>query len=220
MAKKKPKKLGFDPLAWMKQEESESAKPSMSTEESQDAADVQGRTSTAGGASPGMDEGRTMQEQLSRTPGAADDKNPGLNKKAASAKPKPTARKKKQASSSKQAPPKQVSESKTTQAAPDAAKPEPVNDTRVILPESLGMEQMLELHQKLKQVVVLDGKAVVLDGKAVESTHAVGLQLLTAFIGEIASRGAEVQWQGPSDELIASAKLLGLSETLQLPAAL
>ncbi|GMR19951.1 MAG: hypothetical protein BMS9Abin36_0546 [Gammaproteobacteria bacterium] len=184
MAKKKPRKLGFDPLAWMKQEEFESAKPSMSTEASED---------------------------------TVDDKNPGLNKKVASAKPKPAARKKKQVASDKQTPPKQVSESKT-EPVPDAVKSEPVNDTRVSLPESLGMEQMLELHQKLKQAIECQ-QAVVLDGKAVESTHAVGLQLLTAFFGEIAGCGAEVQWQDPSDELIASAKLLGLSETLQLPAA-
>jgi len=214
MAKKKHKKLGFDPLAWMKQEESESAKPSKSTEEPQDAADVQGRTSAAGDDMQGRKNAASA-----GSAGAADDKNPGLNKKVASAKPKPTARKKKQVSSRKQAPPKQVSESKTTQAIPDTAKPESMSEARVILPESLGMEQVTELHQKLKQAIERQ-QAVVLDGKAVESTHAVGLQLLTAFFGEIVRRGAEVQWQGPSDELIASTKLLGLSETLQLPATL
>ena len=205
MAKKKPKKLGFDPLAWMKQEESEPGEPSTPTEGKQDAADLKGRTGAAGG---------------SRPPGKTNGGNKSLNKKAANAKP--AARKRKQASSGERPQSEKASGGKPATRTPAATGPESQAGSAagvvVVLPESLCMEQMMELHQELKRA--LEGhQPVVLNAEAVEATHAAGLQLLTAFFGEAVGRGAQVQWQGPSGELLESARLLGLSEALQLPAA-
>lgn len=203
MAKKKPKKLGFDPLAWMKQEEPEPEVPSTSVEGKRDAADLKGHTDAAGG----------------RSPGAADGGKKRLNKKTANAKP--AARKRKQASSEERPQSEKASGGKPATRTPAAPGPESQAGSAagvvVMLPESLCMEQMMELHQELKRA--LEGhRPVVLNAEAVEATHAAGLQLLTAFFGEAVGRGAQVQWQGPSEELLESARLLGLSEALQLPA--
>lgn len=61
--------------------------------------------------------------------------------------------------------------------------------------------------------------AVTLDGRHVERTDTAALQLLLLFRRELALRGANLSWLGASSALLEAAGLLGLTQTLELPAA-
>lgn len=62
------------------------------------------------------------------------------------------------------------------------------------------------------------GKAM-LDGREVAHVDTAALQLLTLFQRELKARGGTLGWCGTSDALSNAAGLLGLSQTLGLPAA-
>jgi ABC-type transporter Mla MlaB component len=66
----------------------------------------------------------------------------------------------------------------------------------------------------------LDAPATALDGRVVERVDTAALQLLTLFRREATSRGCAVSWLGASDTLCEAAGVLGLSQALDLPAAL
>jgi len=73
----------------------------------------------------------------------------------------------------------------------------------------------------LKDVLIdalVTGK-VMLDGRGVEHTDTAGLQLLMLFQRELKARGGTSSWRGASDAMNNAAGLLGLSQTLELPAA-
>jgi anti-anti-sigma regulatory factor len=58
--------------------------------------------------------------------------------------------------------------------------------------------------------------SVTLQGGQIEHVDGSSLQLLLAFFQETRLRGLAVSWLSPSDELQASAQLLGLAESLCL----
>lgn len=68
-------------------------------------------------------------------------------------------------------------------------------------------------------LAVLGESAVTLDGRQVERTDTAALQLLLLFRRELALRGANLSWFGASEALLEAASLLGLTQTLELPAA-
>lgn len=73
----------------------------------------------------------------------------------------------------------------------------------------------------LKDALVgaLGESAITLDGRQVERTDTAALQLLLLFRRELALRGANLSWLGASEALLEAASLLGLTQTLELPAA-
>jgi ABC-type transporter Mla MlaB component len=60
--------------------------------------------------------------------------------------------------------------------------------------------------------------AVTLDISALQRIDTAGVQLITAFIRERATRGRAVEWQGSAPVLQSAAQLLGLTSLLGLPA--
>jgi anti-anti-sigma regulatory factor len=73
----------------------------------------------------------------------------------------------------------------------------------------------------LKDVLIgaLGAGNVMLDGGEVEHADTAALQLLMLFQRELKARGGTSGWRGTSDALNNAAGLLGLSQTLELPAA-
>ncbi len=71
-------------------------------------------------------------------------------------------------------------------------------------------------HQELKAALGKGGE-VVLDAAELERIDAAALQLCTAFFSDASARKVSAKWRSPSDSLIKSAGLLGLSEKLGLP---
>jgi ABC-type transporter Mla MlaB component len=61
-------------------------------------------------------------------------------------------------------------------------------------------------------------RPVTLDIHALQRIDTAGLQVITAFVRERASRGRAVEWQGTAPVLATAAQLLGLTSVLRLPA--
>ena len=89
---------------------------------------------------------------------------------------------------------------------------------RVVLPEDCRIATLPELRTQL--LAAVDQPTCVLDASAVTRIDTAVLQLLTAFQRDAASGGHEVRWGGASDVLREAAALLGLTQTLALPAAM
>ncbi len=87
----------------------------------------------------------------------------------------------------------------------------------VTLPADCRIAAQLALKVVLIDALVA-GK-VVLDGREVEHADTAGLQLLMLFQRELKVRGSTWSWRGASDALNNAAGLLGVSQTLELPAA-
>ena len=64
------------------------------------------------------------------------------------------------------------------------------------------------------------GKPVILDASQVERADTAALQLLASFFHDASAQDQSIQWREPSDVLVHSSKLLGLSTTLNLESAL
>ncbi|MDQ6646794.1 MAG: STAS domain-containing protein [Pseudomonadota bacterium] len=64
----------------------------------------------------------------------------------------------------------------------------------------------------------LGAGAVVLDGVDVERADTAVLQLLLLFRRELTRRGGSLSWRGASDALTEAAAVLGLTQTLEMPA--
>lgn len=62
----------------------------------------------------------------------------------------------------------------------------------------------------------LSSPLIVLDASAVEKMDTAVLQLLTTLIGEAEKNDIEVKWEGVSDNMKHSVKLLGLTGALKI----
>lgn len=90
-------------------------------------------------------------------------------------------------------------------------------DVLVVLPADCRMVAQAALKEEL--LGVLKAGAIVLDGTAVERTDTAALQLLVVFRRELDKCGGRLSWRGTSDALNEAAGVLGLTQILELPAA-
>ena len=82
--------------------------------------------------------------------------------------------------------------------------------------DSLLISTAADFSQQLKSALGKGGE-VILDAANLQRIDAVSLQLCTAFFNDAAARKVSVKWISPSDALVKSASLLGLSKQLGLP---
>lgn len=80
----------------------------------------------------------------------------------------------------------------------------------------LDISRAADFHQELKTALGKGG-AIVLDAAEIERIDAAALQLCTALFRDAAARKVQAKWLTPSDALMRSAALLGLSQQLGLP---
>ena len=64
-----------------------------------------------------------------------------------------------------------------------------------------------------------DAGVVTLDISAVQRIDTAGLQVIATFVRERDSHGRQVEWRGVAPAVMATARLLGLTSLLKLPAA-
>lgn len=89
------------------------------------------------------------------------------------------------------------------------------------LKAQLSIREAVDLKTQLGTLLE-SGRGVVLDASKVEKVDTSIMQLLTAFYRSADIQGIEVKWKNPSDYMLRSAELLGLSTPLGLenPASL
>lgn len=83
------------------------------------------------------------------------------------------------------------------------------------LKAQLGIREAVDLKTQLGSLLE-SGRGVVLDASKVEKVDTSIMQLLTAFYRSAKTQGIEVKWKNPSDRMLRSAELLGLSTPLGL----
>ncbi len=98
----------------------------------------------------------------------------------------------------------------TTEAAPGTGPVE------IVLPADCRMAAQPALKDQL--LGALDAAAIVLNGGQVERADTAMLQLLLLFRREVAMSGGSLSWRGASHALSEAAAVLGLTQTLEMPA--
>lgn len=88
--------------------------------------------------------------------------------------------------------------------------------TEIMLPADCRMAAQPSLKEQL--LGALGAGAIVLDGSRVERADTAVLQLLLLFRREVAMGGGSLSWSGASDALSEAAAVLGLTQTLEMPA--
>ncbi|WP_266172195.1 STAS domain-containing protein [Dyella subtropica] len=89
--------------------------------------------------------------------------------------------------------------------------------TRVVLPADCRIADLPGVKSELQAALITP--AAELDASAVERIDTAALQLLAVFCREAGAKGHTVTWLGASTVLRDAAALLGLTQTLELPAA-
>lgn len=85
------------------------------------------------------------------------------------------------------------------------------------LPENLTVANVHGLHEELEALVDQhDHDHIVLLADSVMRADTAGIQLLLAFVRSAKERQIALDWNNPSDKLIAAATVLGLDDALGL----
>ena len=92
------------------------------------------------------------------------------------------------------------------------------NDVSFSFSESIDITCVAKLHEQLLQLKKSDDSVIVLDGEKIERADAAGLQLLAGFFMSAKKQSITVQWNNPSEVLINSSRLMGVTELLDLAA--
>lgn len=82
--------------------------------------------------------------------------------------------------------------------------------------ESLDVQQAEALYKRLQKCME-DSINIELKSDDVKKADTSGLQMIISLRKELNSLGGDIVWKKPSQELIQSAVLLGLTENLGLP---
>jgi phospholipid transport system transporter-binding protein len=101
-------------------------------------------------------------------------------------------------------------------AAPESAVAVAAGPMTLALPADFRIAAQAAFKQQLIGALAHD--AIVLDGGAVERVDTAALQLLVVFQRELDARQRVPTWQSASTVLTEAADLLGLTQTLKMPA--
>ncbi|KQX95117.1 hypothetical protein ASD22_14610 [Rhodanobacter sp. Root480] len=104
--------------------------------------------------------------------------------------------------------------------APEAPAVEVADEVAAPLTLALPADFRIAAQAAFKQQLIdaLDHDAIVLDGAAVERVDTAALQLLVVFQRELDARQRAPSWQSASTVLTEAAEVLGLTQTLKMPA--
>ena len=103
---------------------------------------------------------------------------------------------------------------------PEAPAVEVADEVAAPLTLALPADFRIAAQAAFKQQLIdaLDHDAIVLDGAAVERVDTAALQLLVVFQRELDARQRAPSWQSASTVLTEAAEMLGLTQTLKMPA--
>jgi ABC-type transporter Mla MlaB component len=83
------------------------------------------------------------------------------------------------------------------------------------LPAQLIINDVESLHQQLNEIME-SGDDVVLDISDVQKVDTAGLQLLCVVQKSLTDIGHQISWQGKSDTLSMTARMVGVGDFLSL----
>ena len=89
------------------------------------------------------------------------------------------------------------------------------DNTMLNLPDVFGIAQAEVAYNEIKQLLVSSDE-IKIDGSAVETVDASALQLLISLFEECKSKGIKISWHSESDKVNDSAKLLNITQSLNL----
>lgn len=89
----------------------------------------------------------------------------------------------------------------------------------ITLPATLTIQSVATDHKELCDRISSLETPVQLEAGAVEEIDTAGMQLLLALVNELNSQSITSEWQTPSEVLIQTAAILGMTEALALPKA-
>lgn len=93
------------------------------------------------------------------------------------------------------------------------------NMRSIQLPQSLTIQSAAEDHSKLSALLTSVESPVKIDASSVEEIDTAGMQLLLAMLNQLKSQSIEAQWDSPSEVLVQTADILGMSDALSLAAS-
>ncbi|PCJ50000.1 MAG: hypothetical protein COA74_04215 [Gammaproteobacteria bacterium] len=82
------------------------------------------------------------------------------------------------------------------------------------LPERLDISEAESLRERMNKALEKDAEAYDIKADKVTRADSAGLQLLLSFSGAVSKLGKEMKITHPSDEFLAAAELLGVTELL------
>lgn len=105
---------------------------------------------------------------------------------------------------------------KTAENTSNTSKKPAARAKRIALDAHVRIGQTRELKSKLAKILQADSKKISIDGSKVEKIDSSALQLLTAFAIDAGKKSKEINWTKPSESLVSSASMLGLTKILKL----
>jgi len=85
--------------------------------------------------------------------------------------------------------------------------------------ETLEIRNIAELSEKLRTALDSSDPIIFFDASKVDRVDAASMQLLATFFKDAQSQGMTLQWHKPSDALVETSRVLGLSRLLGLDTA-
>lgn len=90
-----------------------------------------------------------------------------------------------------------------------------MSEAEVELSGAVNISKVESLFHQMEELF-RDGRPVTIRAAEVTKMDTSTLQLMGSFIASMDAGGFSVSWEGVSDELVSSAKLLGLDQALNL----
>jgi len=85
------------------------------------------------------------------------------------------------------------------------------------LPATLTIQSVASEHSELCDLIKSAESPVTIDASAVEEIDTAGMQLILSLVNQLHSQSLKTAWHSPSDIVLETADILGMSEALALP---
>ena len=87
------------------------------------------------------------------------------------------------------------------------------------LPSTLTIQSVAADHARLSELLESVESPVTIDASSIEEIDTAGMQLVLSLVNQLHSQSFDTQWQSPTDVLLQTADVLGMSEALALPSS-
>lgn len=87
------------------------------------------------------------------------------------------------------------------------------------LPSTLTIQSVAAEHVQLCELVKTVESPVTIDASSVEEIDTAGMQLVLSLINQLKSQSLQTEWHSPTDVLLQTADVLGMSAALSLPSS-
>ena len=87
------------------------------------------------------------------------------------------------------------------------------------LPTTLTIQSVAADHAQFCELIKSVESPVTIDASSVEEIDTAGMQLVLSLVNQLHSQSLETQWQSPTEVLLQTADVLGMSDALALPSS-